>query len=140
MLWPAGTLLFVANVESLLASYPGMIACKYPKNEIVEQLFQHIGILSRLGLSDRANITADNVRYWHYVHGTSTDTSGFKNLFSDYSSNLDDSISNGLYDSMSEAVTNTINHAYEVKDGTIPFAQKRWWMFSQHKDGKLRKL
>lgn len=133
----SGTLMFVAKVECLIANYPGMIGCKYPKSEVVEQLFQHIGLLSKLGLDHRVDVTADNVKYWHYVHGSSTDTTGFKNLFSTYASMLNGSISDGLYDSMSEAVTNSIHHAYERDKETNDLTQKRWWMFAQHKDDRL---
>lgn len=128
ILHPCGTLFAISNIESMLTLYPKTINCNYPKNDIVEQLFQHIGFLSLLGKTDsRKKITAENVRYWRYVNGVSTDdVSKFKDLLQ--SINLDEDIESGLFEGMSEAVTNTIQHAYNNNE------QKMWWMFAQKKD------
>lgn len=128
ILHPCGTLFAVSNIESILALYPKTINCNYPKNDVVEQLFQHIGFLNLLGKRDsRKKITAENVRYWHYVNGVSTDdVSKFKDLLK--SINLDEDIESGLFEGMSEAVTNTIQHAYDNNE------QKMWWMFAQKKE------
>lgn len=133
---PDGTLLFMAKIDNYLKLYPGCIGCTYPKDETVEQLFQHIGALSRLGLTPRKKISAENVRHWHYLSGTSTDTSEFKGLFSAYTDEIKDDMQSGLYDSMTEAVDNTIEHAYgntRRKNNS----EKRWWIFSQKVDGKI---
>lgn len=126
-LFPCGTLFVVSNIESILMSYPNTISCSYPKNEVVEQLFQHIGFLNLLGKRDlRKTITSENVRYWHYLNGVSTDdVSKFKNLLQ--SIKLNEDIQSGLFDSMSEAVTNTIQHAYNNS------GKKMWWLFAQKK-------
>ncbi len=130
-LHPCGMLYAVSNIESLLETYPKTISCGYPRDDVVEQLFQHIGFLKLLGKTEcRKIITADNVRYWHYVNGISTDdVSKFKELIQ--SINFNEDIQSGLFESMSEAVTNTIQHAYE---GTKP---KKWWMFAQNKNSLL---
>ena len=79
---PCGTLFMVANIEYHLALYPGKFSCDYPIDDTVEHLFQHIGLLKLLGNDvERKQITAENVRDWQYVSGTSTDNvSEFKNL------------------------------------------------------------
>jgi hypothetical protein len=122
-----GTLFAVASIESIVKLYPKMISCSYPRDDIVEQLFQHIGFLKLLGKPDnRKTITAENVRYWHYIQGVSTDdVSKFKNLLE--SIKLNEEIQSGLFESMSEAVTNTIQHAYDN-------SKKTWWLFAQKKD------
>lgn len=142
LLEPDGTLLFVAKIEQLLTLNPGYISCKYPNNEVVEQLFQHIGLFSKLGLSPRSKITAENVKHWHYTNGNSTDTTEFKKLFKTYACKLDEEVSESLYDSMAEAVTNCIMHAYDEnvisKNNLLNKIQKKeWWMFAQYKDNKL---
>lgn len=142
LLEPNGTLLFVAKVERLIEINPGYVFCKYPKNEVVEQLFQHIGLLSKFGLSPRASITADNVKHWHYTQGKSADTTDFRSLFKTYACKLDEEVSESLYDSMAEAVTNCIMHAYDedafiTKKLKVAFQEKAWWMFAQYKDEKL---
>ena len=128
---PCGTLWATAQIERLIALYPNQLTCDYPEDDIVEQLFQHIGLLQKLGLTEeRLLIDSDNVRYWHYVEGTSTDdVSHFSQLFK--SITLSEELSSGLFDSMSEAVTNTVQHAYDRSE------QKEWRMFAQKKDGRL---
>ncbi|QSB00781.1 ATP-binding protein [Methylomonas sp. EFPC1] len=125
-----GTLWATTRIECLVREYPGKISCTYPDDNIVEQLFQHIGLLNKLGKPPRKNIDEDSVRFWHYVLGKSTDdVSKFKDLLQ--STFLSEETRSGLFDSMSEAVTNIIHHAY--KEGQV----KEWRMFAQHKDLKL---
>lgn len=130
-LLPCGMLWATAKIESLLNLYPNKITCTYPTNNIVEQLFQHIGLLEKLGNhKSRTEINADSVKYWHYISGKSTDDVGqFKALFQAIS--LKEETKSGLFDSMSEAVTNTIHHAYRKGKN------KEWWMFAQHTNNTL---
>lgn len=131
LLVPCGTIWATSRIESLIESYPNKISCSYPKNNVVEQLFQHIGLLAKLGKAvPRAEIDSYSVRFWHYVYGRSTDdVSQFKELLNSIS--LPDNAKSGLFESMSEAVTNTIHWAFE--EGQT----KDWRMFAQHKEGKL---
>jgi hypothetical protein len=130
-LLPCGTLWATAKIEYLNSKYPNKLACTYPKNEVVHQLFQHIGLLETLGkVTRKIEINAENVKHWHYVSGKSTDdVSKFKTLL--HSISLGEDTRSGLYESMSEAVTNTIHWAYK---GDQP---KEWRMFAQYTDGKL---
>ncbi|NOT84915.1 MAG: hypothetical protein HOP02_09100 [Methylococcaceae bacterium] len=79
----------------------------------MEQLFQHIGLLKKLGKHiQRKEINSDNVKFWHYVSGNSTDdVAQFKTLL--HSISLTEDKRSELFESMSEAVTNTIHHAYK---------------------------
>lgn len=135
-LTPSGTLFFVSKLEELLKQFPGKITCDYPIDDIVEQLFQHIGILKKLGLESRKTISAENVQHWHYLSGVSTDTSEFKVLFAAYAKELKGDVQGGLYDSMTEAVDNSIEHAFNISNN-IDKQEKKWWMFSQKLDGKI---
>lgn len=131
---PSGTLVFVAELERIIAKYPGRISTDYPNDDVVEQLFQHIGLLNRLGLTPRKEITADNVRHWNYVYGTNVDTTEFKNLFVRYASEISEDVRSGLFDSMSEAVTNSFQHAYPCKHKDNCSCEKGWWMFAKQTD------
>lgn len=134
-LQPSGTLYFVAIIDSILSNFPGQLSCNYPEDEVVEQLFQHINFLQRLGKSPRKTITADNVRYWQYLGGTTVDLSGFKDLFEKIS--LENDTKAGLYDGFTEAITNVIQHAYsDIKDNQDVIACK-WWMFAQLRNAQL---
>lgn len=129
-LYPCGTLFFTANLDRALSHCPEKITCNYPADNIVEQLFQRIGLLQRMGLSPRQTITADNVRHWHFVKGDKVDMSGFTQLMEEYQNTFDGQVRMGLYASLSEAVTNTIQHAYpDMKD--VEDGPKHWWMFAQ---------
>lgn len=132
---PCGTLYFRAHIEILFEKYPGRISCNYPKDEIVGQLFQHINILEKMGLTNKYNITADNVTGWHSVEGKKADTFKFEKLLHDYENELAKPMRLGLYDSMSEAVTNCAQHAYETL--SINSEYQKWWMFASKVDEVL---
>lgn len=137
LLGPSGTLIFVAELEKILNNYPGKITCNYPDDDVVEQLFQHIGLLNRLGLTDRKEITAENVRHWNYVYGKIVDTSEFKSLFSRYATKISEDVRSGLFASMSEAVTNSIQHAYPCEHKNDCNCEKGWWMFARRNQETL---
>lgn len=131
-LHPCGTLYFLANVDILLSTYPGMIRASRPKDTVVEQLFQHVGLSERLGRKSKVAITAENVVNWHYATGTDASTSAFKSLLMQHGEAMGGLITrSALYDCMSEAVTNTKKHAYPYNEEN-PLPQ--WWMFSQAND------
>lgn len=134
-LLPSGTLYFVATIDSLLNRYPSKLSCNYPQDEVVEQLFQHVGFLQRLGRSPRKAITADNVRYWQHLSGSTVDLSGFKSLFEQIS--LENDTKAGLYDGFTEAITNVIQHAYSDLEDKQDMVACKWWMFAQRRDGHL---
>lgn len=133
---PCGTLFFAANLDKALDQHPGEITCNYPEDDIVEQLFQHIGLLQRMGLSSRRSITAENVRHWHFVKGDIVDASGFADLMEQYQNTFAGEIRMGLHSGLSEAVTNTCQHAYPDIANTEG-GQRRWWMFAQRKEDEL---
>lgn len=136
-LFPCGTLLFVATIQELIEKFPDRLSCNYPVDPVVEQLFQHIGILQQLGNGPRLEITAENVKYWHLIDGTTTDVTAFKKLFSVFRSQLTKDTEAGLFEGMSEAVTNIVQHAYPERDQFHANARSRWWMFAQKQDTKL---
>ena len=136
-LHPCGTLMFLAYIERLLDKYPGMITSNYPKNEVVEQLFQSVKLLEKLGNTPRRKITAENVRYWDYVTGVCTDLTEMVNLFKKYESEINAELRSGLFDSVSEAICNTINHAYPEHILNDPMSEKKWWMFAQQHNSNL---
>jgi hypothetical protein len=137
-LLPNGTLYFIASIESLIALYPGRITCDYPTEEVVEQLFQHIGLLQKLGLAARKAITAEEVKDWHFLHGVIADPSGFKELFAKFAAEMgSEETKAGLYESMTEAITNAVQHAYHGISTIDLRTEPRWWMFAQKKGSTL---
>lgn len=132
---PSGTLVFVAEFEKLLRKYPNKVTIDYPKDDVVEQLFQHIGLLEKMGLPHRKEITAENVRPWNYAKGNNVDTTQFKSLFARYSSEMSEDVSSGLFDSMSEAVTNSFQHSCGHQNTCS--CEKNWWMFARQESNTL---
>lgn len=123
-----GTLYLIANIDTLLIEFPGVISCRFPKNDVVEQLLQHVGLLRKLGKDPRKAVTADNVVNWHFATGSDATTSAFKALLMQHSDAMGGlQTRSALYDCMSEAVTNTRKHAYVNSTKSL----NNWWMFSQ---------
>lgn len=138
-MYPDGTLLFAAELDRILraAHNKSVITCTYPSDDVVEQVLQHLGLLQAMRRSPRLSVTADNVRYWKLL--TDTVASGEKaaTLAEEYQKHF--SGRNRMYDGLVEAMTNCVQHAY-IKprpDGTGLRPDKRWWMFSEERDGKL---
>ena len=132
---PTGTLVFVAEFEKIIEKYPNKVTIDYPKDDVVEQLFQHIGLLEKMGLPHRKEVTAENVRPWNYARGKNVDTTQFKSLFAKYSSVMSEDVSSGLFDSMSEAVTNSFQHSCGHE--SVCNCDKNWWMFARQENNTL---
>lgn len=137
-LFPCGTIIFISHVDVLRHQYVNMITCTYPEDDVVEQLFQHIGLLSWFGLSSRKKINHDKVKYWHFHSGINVNPETFKDLTLYVKEIINHKDKELFADCLNEAVTNTHNHAY--KD-THNFIQDRslqkWWMFSFLKEDRL---
>lgn len=126
-LYPCATLYFCAHIETLIEEFPGRIHLDYPSNEVVCQLFQHVGLLGKAGLTPIYEVNEAAVKDWHFVKGTSVDTSAFHEMFDRYKEQLNAQVAMTLAGSMSEAVTNSVQHAYPKVDGE----PVKWWMFSE---------
>lgn len=138
-LHPCGTLVFVSHVEVWQRKYPGRLRLRdLPEDEVVAQLFKHIGLLEKLGMSVDLETSHEMVRDWHFHSGETMDAATYKVLAlsaQDYIDHPD----KGLFpDCLNEAVANTCDHAYEIQVARLPPPDmRRWWMFSQVRDGKL---
>lgn len=137
-LFPCGTIIFIANIDVLKNQYPNMITCTYPKNEVVEQLFQHVGLLSWFGLSSRRKIDHDQVKYWHFHSGIDVNPETFKDLTQYVKEIINHKDKELFADCLNEAVTNTHNHAYKATKNFIQDRSlQKWWMFSLLKEDRL---
>lgn len=137
-LQPCGTIIFMAHLDEWVESYPAQITCTYPEDDVVEQLFQHVGVLFRLGLSPRKKVEDDRVRYWHYHSGTNTDSATYKELTKSIRDGIIHPAKELFADCLNEAVVNTVNHAYRFgASKMLAKAQQKWWMFSLLKDDQL---
>ncbi len=130
-----GTLIFMSRLELWLERFPNKLSCDYPEDEIVEQLFQHVAILSRLGLSSRKKIDSDKVAFWHSHSGSKADPSGYKDLTLSVIDKIDHPNRMLFGDCLNEAICNTVSHAYNFfTEEHLPNKDRKWWIFSQYKE------
>lgn len=135
---PCGTLVFMARLDLWLEKFPGMMSCRYPTDEVVEQLFQHLSVLGKLGLSSRRIISSDRVAFWHFYSGSKADLSGFKDTTLSIIKGIEHPDQMLFADCLNEAVCNTVGHAYKrYTEGEVPSIFRRWWIFSQFRDDRL---
>ena len=140
-----GTLLFAAELDQVLRAVRSRgerppVRCNYPKDDVVEQVLQHLEILQRLGLPPRKTISAENVKSWKMY--TDRGVLGEKTtpLVTEFERVLQGQDSTKLYAGLVEAMANCQHHAYRGvrrdNSGGEP-TEPRWWMFAEVRDGKL---
>lgn len=144
-----GTLLFVAEVDRAirLARSERRIRLRLPPEDcgagsrIVRQVLHQIGLLELLG-HDASHLDDgeydESVKHWHFATGTTLgDTPG--EMLDAHEGKIADALMEGVWKGVSEALTNSRHHAYLARrnDGCEDFNEKRWWMFSQERDGEL---
>ena len=138
---PAGTLLFAAELDRIrrASDCRTLVRCFYPTDNVVEQVLQHLGLLELMKRRPRATISADNVRYWRVESDNVADGRHAEKLATEYKRLFADAGRNRMYDGLVEAMTNCVQHAYthQRRDGTGLETDRRWWMFSEERDGKL---
>lgn len=111
-----------------------------PKNELSRQVFHQVGIAALCGKispQDRNNYD-ETVRHWRYATGTMMTEEPGKAL-EQIEGHLSDELRAGIWKGVSEAIINSIHHAYIATrdDGFREFRETRWWMFSHVSEGKL---
>lgn len=136
-LHPCGTLLLVAEIERLLQGSPhaSKLSAIYPTDRVVEQMFQHIHLLERLGLEPRIEeINASNVIPWLYASGHEGDLDSIAEKLPKIlteGSNMD--LRMALLSGMAEAVANSSEHAYvKIRKTPLPDTTPlKWWLFAR---------
>jgi hypothetical protein len=114
------------------------ITSNYPRNHIVEQLFQHIGLLERLGCTPRKIVEHRTVKHWTYHAGTIVDMSEMLALQKRLEQELGYDLAFDLCSGIQEAVTNAVHHAYiEERGDGLELKEEGWWLFAQHVDGEV---
>jgi hypothetical protein len=139
-----GTLLFYSELWRAinLQNKATTIVCKYPDNGKVEQALQKIGFFKLIGKPDRLNEDdfSEDVKHWRVATGEQVLGERCDALLNPYDGMIAQQLNNSLYTGAVEAMTNCVHHAYfeERGDGvSLENEIKRWWMFSQERDGEL---
>lgn len=131
-IFPGGMLLLLAHLQLVLEKHPGRITARCPPRSLAAQLMNHFGIADRLGISARnSQPTHDSVINWRYCCGTAADGAKIAEVLQSYRESTCAEIPDGLYDALTEALTNVRHHAYSV-DSNIPDNLKQWWLFARY--------
>lgn len=136
-LHPCGTILLVAEIERLLedARYGVKLKATYPEFEVVEQLFQYIRILEKLGCPPRMEIIDNqDVVVWLYESGVEGNLDAIvNNLPALLTSGSNMELRMAVNSGMAEAVANSSEHAYifERPDGLNVVSPTKWWLFAR---------
>lgn len=139
-LHPCGTLLFIAELDCLLNDplIANKIQGRYPSNQRVEELFQHVGVIEKLKLVERIKeIKDNNVKPWMY--GTSKTSNGediANALPRLVDENMNRELSLCVTTGIAEAIANAEEHAYP-QEPNCTSKLKNWWFFVKIEDDEL---
>jgi hypothetical protein len=136
-IYPNGGLLLWAETDRITSflSDKRRITVKPPKNDRANQVLKHIGLYNCLGFVSTVQPQDETVIHWHKATGIKNDGAQTEAIFR----TIKESTANDLYCGITEAMTNTVHHAYPENhkriDGTQNQGEKKWWLFSQlHND------
>jgi anti-sigma regulatory factor (Ser/Thr protein kinase) len=141
--YPAATILLFAEVDRLveLSPLPKPITLFDPRRRRPREVLKQIGIHELTGDVCTTVPEREDVVYWKSIKGL--DQSGDKlavlevvadRVNKEHANQL---ILNGVWRGVSEAVANSVEHAYKKPraDGFNGLAKTRWWAFTQLRDG-----
>lgn len=137
-----GSLLFIAELRRIIRYVEGKVKIDFqpPKNEKIYQVLHQIGLCDLLGVKNVIELKDDDVINWRYAQGAQVEGKKYDDILADYDGEIAKPLQEKLFAGITEAMTNVINHAYDLKrnDGLdVNDELKQWWMFSQEKDGYL---
>ena len=135
-----GTLYLLAELETLTLINPNITFRIIPSDEkIVNQVLEQTGILKLLKQSLKFDGEFDeSVKYWNYSSGHNSEIDSADSMLDDFDEILSEDTSKNVFTSLTEALTNCHHHAYEEKRiQTEMKSIKKWWLFSQERDGVL---
>ena len=141
MLHPSGTILLLAELERLMECDMSRrkLIPNYPEDEVVEQLFQHVGLLERFGLENRIEkVDHESVVNWMNASGTEGDFDAVAELLpSVLIEGANTELRLAVTTGMAEAIANSSEHAYVLprNDGNPSPVNMKWWAFAREKDG-----
>ena len=141
-IYPTGGLLLTAEIDRAKRILKDdfsvrIIAAKMPR---INAVLKQIGIeqICDADLGEIEELDDDTVRHWRFATGERINHQTTK-AFEKFEGRLADNLRKGMWKSISEALANSAQHAYlEPRHiGRKRLNHKRWWMFSQERDGML---
>lgn len=133
---PGGMLLLLAYLEMLLDDKPGRIVAKCGSGSLIAQLLRHFGLADKLGIPAASSAPRhESVTSWRYLTGMVADGASIAKLIQSYRALTAAEIPEGLYEGLTEALTNVRHHAYPAT-GSVPENLRRWWLFARYVEPK----
>lgn len=110
-------------------------------NQNVKEVLIQIGFFDLCGLKApnlRQERFGEQVRHWQFATGERVDDDTNR-AFDAIEGRITPEARKGIWRGLSEALINSVQHAYAEPRGTIgpDIPSKRWWMFTQEREGKL---
>jgi hypothetical protein len=140
-LHPSGTMLLFAEIDRInrLVANIREMRCRPAENKIVDQVLEQTGVYKRFNHSTAAAATHETVIHWRQATGVKVDGQDAGYMLDKCEGRLAEPLKQGLFRGVTEAMTNSVHHAYvgEREDGTAKGGEKRWWLFSEERDGFL---
>lgn len=140
--FPSGVLLLVSEIDrqKRILGSKFNVEILLPEDKVSRQVFYQVGIAALCGKEKPATSEKfdESVRHWRYATGARmTDVPG--KALERFEGQLSDELQSGMWKGVSEAIINSIQHAYleERCDGFRECTDTRWWMFSQVRDNEL---
>lgn len=130
IVFPGGMLIFIAWVELLIEAFPNRVSVIAHPSSLVAQLFEHVGYAKKLRVLCPA-VKHPSVLNWEFLTGAFADGESISKLLRSYKETSDTDAPEGLYDVLTEALTNVRHHAYTT-EVEIPESMQRWWLFSRY--------
>jgi len=137
-----GTLLIFAEISRLLELTSGKVQvnCLTPRNGKASQVLKQIGLYRLFKKRVPIQATSADVVRWCAATGVGAEGRKFEPVLGPYDGKITRSLSTGLFNNITEAMTNTGQHAFiKPRKDNIPHGHQvqRWWMFSQERDNFL---
>lgn len=137
-----GTLLFKAELCRLTGrlTHGQTYQCKLPHNEFVRQVLKQTEILSLLNHRGSVPTSLADVVHWRSANGSKAEGAKYDDVMGHYDGQITEKLLKGFYTGLTEAMTNTVNHAYIAPRNdtlNVKETEEGWWMFSQNKDERL---
>jgi hypothetical protein len=140
-IYPAGGLLVHAELDriSRLVKDRRRLLCKPAKNFVTDQVLKQVGMYKSLDHNSDTPTIDQSVVHWRNATGIKAQGEEGWSVVQNSEGDLSEALQGSLYKGITEALTNAVHHAYQAnrKDGTNIQGDKRWWMFSQQREGFL---
>lgn len=139
----AGAILLFAEIDRItsLSTLIKPITILEPKNKQAREVLKQIGIYQLTGDSSDVIPERDDVVFWKSTKGSTQSGDALGSLLECVAERANrDHIQkvelSGIWRGVSEAVANTVDHAYEKprKERKLGLPDTKWWMFTQLRD------